>query len=63
MKLPQAFEAHYHHKNMDNTMKVSFSPVGENKTRYDFEYEYTRISGFHAQFHRQGISGHVSETC
>ena len=42
--LPDSFEAFYHHKHMDNTMKVQFIPLDENTTRYDYEFEYTRIS-------------------
>lgn len=42
-ELPDAFEASYHHVHMDNTMKCSFLELGENRTRYEFEYEYTRI--------------------
>ena len=42
--LPDSFEAFYHHKHMDNTMKCTFIPIGEKKTRYEFEFEYTRIN-------------------
>ena len=42
--LPQSFEGHYHHKHMDNTMKCTFTPLSENKTRYESEVEYTRIN-------------------
>ncbi|MEL7002562.1 MAG: SRPBCC family protein [Bacteroidota bacterium] len=41
--LPNSFEAHYHHKHMDNTMKCSFMALDDNRTKYEFEYEYTRI--------------------
>ena len=41
--LPDSFEASYHHKHMDNTMKCNFVAVNDHKTRYSFEYEYTRI--------------------
>ncbi len=43
-KLPNSFEAFYHHKHMDNTMKCTFTDLGNNKTRYDTEIEYTRIN-------------------
>ncbi|MEO9801855.1 MAG: SRPBCC family protein [Reichenbachiella sp.] len=42
-RLPDSFEAHYHHEHMDNTMKCNFVELSENETRYEFEYEYTRI--------------------
>ena len=43
-RLPDSFEAYYHHKHMDNTMKCRFVPVDANKTRYEYEIEYTRIN-------------------
>ncbi len=43
-RLPDSFEAFYHHKHMDNTMVCKFVPLSENKTRYDYEFEYTRIN-------------------
>lgn len=43
-RLPDSFEAFYHHKHMDNTMVCKFVPLGDNKTRYDYEIEYTRIN-------------------
>ncbi|MBT8235535.1 MAG: SRPBCC family protein [Bacteroidia bacterium] len=42
--LPDSFKAFYHHKHMDNTMVCKFVPLGENKTRYEYEFEYTRIN-------------------
>lgn len=42
-KLPHSFEAFYHHKHMDNTMKCYFAALAEKKTRYEAEVEYTRI--------------------
>lgn len=42
--LPHSFEASYHHKHMDNTMKCTFEALGDNKTKYGYEYEYTRIN-------------------
>ena len=43
-QLPEYFEAFYHHEHMDNTMKVSFVEIDANTTRYNYEYEYTRLS-------------------
>ncbi|MEP2936454.1 MAG: SRPBCC family protein [Gilvibacter sp.] len=43
-KLPDFFEAHYHHKHMDNTMKSTFVAINETQTRYDYLVHYTRIS-------------------
>ena len=43
-ELPDSFEASYHHKHMDNTMKCNFVAINENRTRYEYEYEYTRIN-------------------
>ncbi|SNS49381.1 hypothetical protein SAMN05421640_0381 [Ekhidna lutea] len=45
-KLPKYFEAFYHHKHMDNTMKCAFTSLGENETRYQTFVEYTRIDWF-----------------
>ncbi|WP_299211767.1 hypothetical protein [uncultured Aquimarina sp.] len=45
-RLPDTFEAFYHHKHMDNTMKCSFISLNENKTRYEYEVKYTRINWF-----------------
>lgn len=42
--LPNLFEANYHHKHMDNTMKCRFIELSRNRTRYDYEFEYTRIN-------------------
>ena len=42
--LPDSFEAFYHHKHMDNTMKCTFTAIAENQTRYEYEFEYTRIA-------------------
>lgn len=41
--LPEQFEATYHHKHMDNTMKCTFIELDENRTRYNIEIVYTRI--------------------
>ncbi|MFC1852637.1 SRPBCC family protein [candidate division CSSED10-310 bacterium] len=43
-RLPDSFESSYHHKHMDNTMKCYFIPLSETKTRYEYGFEYTRIS-------------------
>ena len=45
-QLPERFEAFYHHKHMDNTMRCTFTELGPNKTRYAYEGEYTRIEWF-----------------
>ncbi len=42
--LPDSFEAQYHHKHMDNTMKCTFTEVAPNNTQYKYEFEYTRIN-------------------
>lgn len=44
--LPLEFEAHYHHKHMDNTMKSKFISLSDNQTRYVTEVEYTALRGF-----------------
>jgi len=43
-QLPEYFEANYHHKHMDNSMKCRFLVLDNNRTRYEYEFEYTRIS-------------------
>ncbi len=43
-RLPDAFEASYHHKHMDNLMKCTFTELAPYQTRYDYEFEYTRIA-------------------
>ena len=42
--LPNIFIAEYHHKHMDNSMKCEFHALDEDRTRYKFEFEYTRIN-------------------
>lgn len=42
--LPDTFEATYEHEHMDNTMKVTFVKIDENNTRYEYEFEYTRVA-------------------
>ncbi|WP_421763125.1 SRPBCC family protein [Ekhidna sp.] len=41
--LPHSFEAFYHHKHMDNTMKCTFTKLRDGQTRYATEVVYTRI--------------------
>lgn len=43
-RLPDTFEAHYHHVHMDNTMKCTFIALNDKQTRYEYEFEYTRIN-------------------
>ncbi len=43
-RLPDSFEATYHHKHMDNTWKCRFIALNNKSTRYEYEFEYTRIS-------------------
>lgn len=45
-QLPDLFEATYHHIHMDNNMKCSFTKIDKENTRYDYEFEYTRIDWF-----------------
>lgn len=42
--LPNSFEAFYHHKHMDNTMRSEFTALGEKQTRYTWKVDYTRIN-------------------
>ena len=42
--LPNVFIAEYHHKYMDNSMKCEFQPLDDDRTRYKYEFEYTRIN-------------------
>ena len=45
-RLPDSFEAFYQHKDMDNTMLCTFTSLDENRTRYDYEFEYVRMEWF-----------------
>lgn len=45
-RLPHSFEASYHHKHMDNTLKCTFTSLGVKQTRYETEGEYTAFRGF-----------------
>lgn len=42
--LPDSFEAFYHHEHMDNTWKCGFKDLGVNRTLYEYEFEYVRMS-------------------
>ncbi len=44
--LPVSFEAHYHHKHMDNTLKSTFTALNDHQTRYETNGEYTAFRGF-----------------
>lgn len=44
--LPHEMTGLYEHKHMVNTMTNRFSPLGDNKTRYEAEIHYTRFIGF-----------------
>ncbi|MBX2827866.1 MAG: SRPBCC family protein [Flavobacteriaceae bacterium] len=44
--LPHSFLGHYHHKDMDNTMRCEFIRLGDSRTRYISEIEYTAFRGF-----------------
>ncbi|MFK7771679.1 MAG: SRPBCC family protein [Saprospiraceae bacterium] len=44
--LPNEFSGFYHHIHMDNTMTNRFTALGENRTQYDAEIEYTVLRGF-----------------
>ena len=41
--LPHSFEAFYHHKHMDNTMRYG-KPLNDQRTLYSYEGEYVRMS-------------------
>ncbi len=42
--LPEYFESSYHHIHMDNFMRCKFISLDDNRTRYEYEFEYTRIN-------------------
>jgi hypothetical protein len=44
-KLPDTFEAFYHHKHTDNTLKCTFTELNKNQTKYSIEGEYTAVRG------------------
>jgi hypothetical protein len=44
--LPHSFEAFYHHKHMDNTLKTTFKALSDTQTRYTAEGEYLVFRGF-----------------
>ncbi len=43
-QLPHSFEAHYHHKHMDNSMKCTFTALTDKVTQYQTDVKYTRIN-------------------
>ena len=43
-KLPETFEAFYHHKHMDNTFLATFTSLNDKKTRYTMEVDYIRMT-------------------
>jgi len=43
-RLPESFESFYHHNHMDNTMKCQFVVLNDKQTKYEYEFEYTRIN-------------------
>jgi len=43
-RLPESFESSYHHRHMDNFMRCKFILLENNRTRYEYEFEYTRIN-------------------
>lgn len=43
-QLPELFVGHYHHKHMDNYMRCKFVALDENRTRYEYDFEYTRMN-------------------
>jgi len=44
--LPEEKKGLYEHKHMTNTQSSRFEPIGNNKTRYTSEVEYTQFNGF-----------------
>ncbi|MEM8907470.1 MAG: SRPBCC family protein [Bacteroidota bacterium] len=42
--LPDSFESQYHHKHMDNLMSCQFISLDATRTKYEYEFEYTRIN-------------------
>jgi len=40
-QLPDSFLANYHHVHMDNSMKCTFTELDAQRTRYEYEFEYT----------------------
>ncbi|MGI9542546.1 MAG: SRPBCC family protein [Cyclobacteriaceae bacterium] len=44
--LPEEFSGRYVAKQMENTMRNSFTSLGSEKTRWDAEIEYTAFHGF-----------------
>lgn len=44
--LPEEFLGQYHHKNMDNTMRSTFTALSDQETQYNAEIHYTAFRGF-----------------
>ena len=45
-RLPDSFEAFYHHKHMDNTMSNHFSALDKQRTLYEARIEYLEFKSF-----------------
>ena len=45
-ELPFEFTGRYEAKTMVNTMKNTFTPLGDNQTQYDAYLQYTEFNGF-----------------
>ena len=44
--LPEEFIGQYHHRNMDNTMRSTFTALSDQETQYNAEIHYTAFRGF-----------------
>lgn len=44
-RLPDSFEAHYHHTHMDNTLETTFTALGGDRTLYETKGEYLAFRG------------------
>ena len=42
--LPYELKGLYQHEHMDNTMKCRFIELGNSRTKYEYEFEYTRMN-------------------
>ena len=42
-ELPNSFQAYYHHKQMENTLKATFEKLNSETTKYTSQIEYLRI--------------------
>jgi len=45
-KLPESLVLLYHSRNIDKMMKCSFVEIDEQTTRFEYEYEYIRVSWY-----------------